>query len=156
MFHAGLTVDFTEVDYRTTETDGSLTVVVNKNGDNVGPLSFILTPLTYSELIDMGFTLNETLGTLSMDDDLPDEAEFEPSVQDFVNSTQTITFAPSSDSETRNVVFTVIDDEIHEPAEGFVIVLKVDDTTANPQDLEALRVTMNVTLGRIASSDGKL
>ena len=75
MFHAGLTVDFTEVDYRTTETDGSLTVVVNKNGDNVGPLSFILTPLTYSELIDMGFTLNETLGTLSMDDDLPDEAE---------------------------------------------------------------------------------
>ena len=54
------------------------------------------------------------------------------------------------------MVFTVIDDEIHEPAEGFVIVLKVDDTTANPQDLEALRVTMNVTLGRIASSDGKL
>ena len=75
MFHAGLTVDFTEVDYKTTETEGSLTVVVNKEGDNVGPISFILTPLTYSELRNMGFTLIENLGTLSTNDDLPDEAE---------------------------------------------------------------------------------
>ena len=65
-------------------------------------------------------------------------------------------FAPSADSESRNVVFSIIDDEIHEPAEGFLIVLKVDDATADPQDLEDLRMPINVTLGRIASSDCKL
>ena len=75
MLHAGLTVSFTEVDYKTTESEGALTVVVNKNGDNVGPLSFSLTPLTYSEAIDLGFSLNDSLGALSMNGSLPDAAE---------------------------------------------------------------------------------
>ena len=54
------------------------------------------------------------------------------------------------------MVFSIINDEIHEPDEGFLIVLKVDDATADPQDLEDLRMPINVTLGRIGKSDCKL
>ena len=68
---SGLKIGFTEVDYKTTEPEGTLSVTLVKDGENTGPLSFTLTPLTYSEFSNLGFVRQNSKP-------LPDAAECKP------------------------------------------------------------------------------
>ena len=51
---------------------------------------------------------------------------------DFINTAQSVTFAPSTSPETVAVVISFIDDAIDEADEGFLVVVRV---TSNQQNV---------------------
>ena len=75
-------------------------------------------------------------------------------LQDFEEFEETVTFDPSPGRESRNIVIELVDDEIDEPEEGFLVVFTV--TSGVPEDLANLQVLRNVTLAVITDNDRKL
>ena len=55
---------------------------------------------------------------------------------DFINTAQSVTFAPSTSSETVDVAISFIDEAINEADEGFLVVVTV---TSNQQNVQVDR-----------------
>ena len=74
-------------------------------------------------------------------------------LQDFDSTKQIITFPPSPVRDSRDIFIELVNDEIDEPEEGFLVVFSVN---GDPTDLANLRVLRNVTLAVIVDDDRKL
>ena len=74
---------------------------------------------------------------------------------DFNNTVQRVTFAASTSSQTVDVTIDIFDDAINEADEGFLIVVRVDPTASNPQDVSNVALNRNGVASIIILNDDR-
>ena len=74
---------------------------------------------------------------------------------DFNNTVQRVTFAASTSSQTVDVTIDIFDDAINEADEGFLIVVRVDPTASNPQDVPNVALNRNGVASIIILNDDR-
>ena len=77
-------------------------------------------------------------------------------LQDFNSTEKIFTFAPSVDRESVDISIGLVDDEIDETEEGFLVVFSVDESASDSRDVANLQVLQDVTLAVIVDDDRKL
>ena len=76
--------------------------------------------------------------------------------QDFSNEIKTVTFPPSSTEVLQTLNITVFDDSINEATEGYLLMLVVDESMSDPQDVASLQlVNGGTSLIIVLDNDGK-
>jgi len=93
------------------------------------------------------FKLRSKFRVPSVDDDLR---------QDFENSTYRLTISPSTNNQDREIFIPLVDDDVNEATEGFLLVIRIDEGASDPRDIENAEVIRNgVALVIITDNDGK-
>ena len=84
---------------------------------------------------------------LFLDDDLR---------KDFDNSTHRLTISQSSSYQDVEIFIPLVDDDVNEATEGFLLVIGIDELASDPRDVENSEMIRNgVTLAVITDNDGK-
>jgi len=56
--------------------------------------------------------------------------------QDFENSTHRLTISPSTSNQEREIFIPLVDDDVNEATEGFLLVIRIDEGASDPRDIE--------------------